>query len=101
MGKVVSFSMQELAIGYMSGKLLLKLDAVSYLLQNHGSKEFAFLDDPTQSRNRTTFYFILARLLFLDESSSKYKAFLSPFQQVNPCLHNPVSAFVACQVQSK
>lgn len=75
---------QELAVGYMSGKLLLKLDAISYILQHHASENFAFLEDPANSRNRSTFYYILARLLFMEDTPSKFKAFVAPLQQVFP-----------------
>ena len=75
---------QELAVGYMSGKLLLKLDAITYILQHHASENFAFLDDPANSRNRSTFYYILARLLFMEDTPSKFKTFVAPLQQVLP-----------------
>ena len=71
-------------MGYMSGKLLLKLDAITYILQHHASENFAFLDDPANSRNRSTFYYILARLLFMEDTPSKFKTFVAPLQQVLP-----------------
>ena len=71
-------------MGYMSGKLLLKLDAITYILQHHASENFAFLDDPANSRNRSTFYYILARLLFMEDTPSKFKSFVAPLQQVLP-----------------
>lgn len=73
---------QELAAGYMSGKLLLKLDAVNYILENHTREYFPFLDEYSNSRNRTIFYFTLGRLLFMEDSSAKFKAFISSLQQV-------------------
>ncbi|KAK9818400.1 hypothetical protein WJX72_012091 [[Myrmecia] bisecta] len=73
---------QDLAAGYMSGKLLLKLDAIAYILLNHTSEHFAFLDDPANTRNRTTFYYTLARLLFMEDTPSKFKSFVAPLQQV-------------------
>ena len=75
--------LQDLATGYMSGKLLQKLDMVAYILTHHTSESFAFLDDPANARNRTAFYNILARLLFMDESPSKFKSFVAPLQQVS------------------
>lgn len=73
---------QELAAGYMSGKLLLKLDAVNFILGNHTREHFPFLDEYASSRNRTIFYFTLGRLLFMEDSPSKFKAFVAPLQQV-------------------
>ena len=74
--------LQDLASGFMSGKLLQKLDTSAYILAHHTSDNFAFLDDPVNARNRTTFYHTLARLLFMDESASKFKSFVAPLQQV-------------------
>ena len=73
-----------MAAGYTSGKLLLKLDFTSYILQHHTAEHFAFLDDPANSRSRTTFYFTLARLLFVEDTPAKFKAFVAPLQQVRP-----------------
>lgn len=44
---------QDLASGYMSGKLLLKLEAVGFMLCHHTSQYYTFLDHPANSRNRT------------------------------------------------
>jgi exportin-7 len=74
--------LQDLASGYMSGKLLLKLDAIAFILANHTSAHFAFLDHPTNSRNRTLFYSTLARLLFMEDTPARFKAFISPLQTV-------------------
>lgn len=71
----------------MSGKLLLKLEAVAYLLQHHTAAEFPFLDDPANSRNRSTFHYILARLLFMEDTPAKFKAFVAPLQQARDALH--------------
>lgn len=73
---------QDLANGYMSGKLLLKLDAISYLLNHHTAEFYSFLDHPANTRNRTTFYATLARLLFMDDSPLKLKVFVTPISQV-------------------
>jgi exportin-7 len=72
----------------MSGKLLLKLDATSFILSNHTSAHFAFLDHPTNSRNRTLFYSTLARLLFMEDTPARFKAFITPLQQVGRGLAN-------------
>ena len=71
---------QDLASGYMSGKLLQKLEAVHFMLQHHTSDHFGFLEDHT--RNRTIFYHTLSRLLFMDDTPSNFKAFAAPLQQV-------------------
>ena len=66
----------------MSGKLLLKLDAVAYLLSHHTADHYAFLSHPANTRNRTTFYATLSRLLFMDDTPAKFKAFIAPLQLV-------------------
>lgn len=73
---------QELAAGYMSGKLLLKLDAINFILANHTREHFPFLEEYSSSRNRTIFYYTLGRLLFMEDSPTKFKAFIAPLQQV-------------------
>lgn len=69
----------DLASGYMSGKLMQKLEAVSFMLNHHTSDHFAFLKEHT--RNRTVFYHTLARLLFMDDTTAKFKQFTAPLQQ--------------------
>ena len=73
---------QDLASGYMSGKNLLKLDAINYILANHTHEHFPFLDTPLNTRNRTIFYFTLGRLLFMEDTPSKFSAFMTPFNGV-------------------
>lgn len=73
---------QDLAAGYMSGKVMLKLDAVSLILQQHTSEYFPFLACKPNSRARTTFYLTLSRLLFMEEAPGAFDAFVQPLSQV-------------------
>ncbi|KFM22754.1 Exportin-7 [Auxenochlorella protothecoides] len=73
---------KDLASGYMSGKLLIKLEAISYLLTHHTAEYFPFLAGQANLRARTTFYSTLARLLFMDDTPDRFKAFVAPMQQV-------------------
>lgn len=73
---------QDLATGFMSGKLLLKLDAVTFLLAHHPAEHFPFLTRRDNMRSRPMFYATLARLLFMDETPAKFHTFVSPLQQV-------------------
>lgn len=85
---------QELAAGYMSGKLLLKVDAVNYILEHHTKEYFPFLNENGNSRNRTSYYSTLGRLLFMEDSSAKFKTFMSSLQQVFVSLEaTPEQAF--------
>lgn len=74
----------EIASGYSSGKLLLGLETVHYLLGNHTDEEFPFLAIPANTRHRTTFHAILARLLFtaFDDASERHENFMAPIVSV-------------------
>ncbi|KAG2613325.1 hypothetical protein PVAP13_4KG342500 [Panicum virgatum] len=63
----------ELASGYMTGKLLLKLES---------QENFPFLAEYKCSRSRTTFYYILGSLVFMEDSPVKFRTFMEPLQQV-------------------
>lgn len=67
----------------MSGKLLLKLEAVHFMLSNHTSSYYSFLEHPVNGRNRTSYYNTLARLLFMEDAPSRFKNFMLPLQQVS------------------
>lgn len=71
--------LSDLAAGYMSGKLLLKLDAVSFALSHHTETRFPFLREPANARSRTLFYATLGRLLFCEDAPARFKAFIAPF----------------------
>lgn len=66
----------------MSGRSLLKLEAVGYILAHHTPENFPFLNSPANGRNRTTFYFTLTKLLFVEDSPQQFKVFVTPQQQV-------------------
>lgn len=69
---------QELANGYISSKVLHKLESVHHILAHHSSAYFAFLENPVNFRNRTTYYYTLAKLVFTEDNVHKIKAFLAP-----------------------
>jgi len=73
---------QDLATGFMSGKLLLKLDAVTFLLSHHPAEHFSFLTQRGNMRARPMFYATLARLLFMEDTPTKFHSFVAPLQQV-------------------
>lgn len=73
---------QDLAAGYMSGKLLLKIDTINFMLTNHSQEHFPFMQEYCNTRNRTTFYFTLGRLLFMEDTPGQFKAFMSPFDSI-------------------
>ncbi|XP_030465561.1 uncharacterized protein LOC115684822 isoform X1 [Syzygium oleosum] len=72
----------ELASGYMTGKLLLKLDSVKFIIANHTREHFPFLEEYRCSRSRTTFYYIIGWLIFLEDSPVKFKSSMEPLLQV-------------------
>ncbi|XP_061996319.1 uncharacterized protein LOC133714255 isoform X1 [Rosa rugosa] len=72
----------ELASGYMTGKLLLKLDTVKFIVSNHTREHFPFLEEYRCSRSRTTFYFTIGWLIFMEDSPVKFKSSMDPLLQV-------------------
>ncbi|XP_019186899.1 PREDICTED: exportin-7-like isoform X2 [Ipomoea nil] len=74
--------MLEMATGYMTAKLLLKLDTTQLIISNCNREQFPFLRDYRSSRSRTTFYYILGLLIFMEDSFLKFKASMDPLLQV-------------------
>ncbi|XP_020086348.1 exportin-7 isoform X2 [Ananas comosus] len=72
----------ELASGYMTGKLLLKLDSIKFIIGNHTRENFLFLEEYRCSRSRTTFYYTLGYLIFMEDSPVKFKTSMEPLLQV-------------------
>ncbi|KAH9602303.1 hypothetical protein KSS87_012981 [Heliosperma pusillum] len=70
----------EMASGYMTAKLLLKLEALQYITANH-NRHFRFLEDH-RSRKRTKFYCIIGSLVFMEDSIVKFRQSMDPFLQV-------------------
>eukprot|EP00310_Coccolithus_braarudii_P013215 CAMPEP_0183349442 /NCGR_PEP_ID=MMETSP0164_2-20130417/13624_1 /TAXON_ID=221442 /ORGANISM="Coccolithus pelagicus ssp braarudi, Strain PLY182g" /LENGTH=433 /DNA_ID=CAMNT_0025521157 /DNA_START=1 /DNA_END=1302 /DNA_ORIENTATION=+ len=62
--------------------MLLKLEGVHFILANHTSAEFPFLDVSANSRLRTLFYSTLCKLLFSDDNTLKFKQFIAPFTEL-------------------
>ena len=81
----------------MSGKLLQKLEAVHFMLAHHTSEHFGFLEEHT--RNRTVFYHILSRLLFMEDTPSNFKSFVAPLQQVQLRAHSLYACMTAMCVK--
>ncbi|KAK6934030.1 hypothetical protein RJ641_036924, partial [Dillenia turbinata] len=72
----------ELASGYMTGKLLLKLDTIKFIVANHTRENFPFLEEYRCSRSRTTFYYTIGWLIFMEDSPVKFKSSMDPLLQV-------------------
>nr|XP_019596721.1 PREDICTED: ran-binding protein 17 isoform X2 [Rhinolophus sinicus] len=85
---VISRTLQflnDLSVGYILLKKLVKIDAVKFMLKNHTSEHFPFLgicDSSSLSdfRCRTTFYTALTRLLMVDlgEDEDEFENFMLP-----------------------
>uniref|UniRef100_A0A0D9UZN7 Importin N-terminal domain-containing protein n=1 Tax=Leersia perrieri TaxID=77586 RepID=A0A0D9UZN7_9ORYZ len=72
----------ELASGYMTGKLLLKLESIKFIIANHSRETFPFLEEYRCARSRTTFYYILGYLVFMEDSPVKFRSFMEPLLQI-------------------
>lgn len=71
----------DLAGGYSSGKLIVKLDITNQILQHNTSQYFSFLEIGSNTRNRTTFYTTLGKLLFMEDNITKFDEFMVPFEK--------------------
>ncbi|PSS01717.1 Exportin-7 like [Actinidia chinensis var. chinensis] len=72
----------EMATGFMTGKLLLKLDTVQYIISHHNREHFHFLENYRCSRCRTTFYYTIGLLIFMEDNLLKFKSSMDPLLQV-------------------
>ncbi|EPS69108.1 hypothetical protein M569_05657, partial [Genlisea aurea] len=72
----------ELASGYMTGKLLLKLDTVKFIIAHHTKEYFPFLEEYRCSRSRTVFYYTIGWLIFQEDSATLFKSSMDPLLQV-------------------
>ncbi|KAK7344913.1 hypothetical protein VNO77_15144 [Canavalia gladiata] len=72
----------EMTSGYMTGKLLLKLDTVKHIISNQNREQFPFIENWECFRCRTTLYYTLGMLIFLEDSPLKFKSSMEPFLQV-------------------
>ncbi|KAJ1436056.1 putative exportin-7-like isoform X2, partial [Sesbania bispinosa] len=72
----------EMASGYMTGKLLLKSDTVQHIISNQNREQFPFLENWECFRSRTTLYYTIGTLVFMEDSPLKFKSSMEPFLQV-------------------
>ncbi|KAJ7976521.1 putative Exportin-7 [Quillaja saponaria] len=72
----------EMTSGYTTGKLLLKLDTIKHLISNHNRENFPFLEEKTCFRSRTTFYYTIGMLIFMEDSPLKFKSSMESLLQV-------------------
>jgi len=84
---IISNSLQlftDMAVCYSSSKVLLNLDTIGFLIQNHSEEHFPFLAVPSNMRNRTAFQSTLARLIFScsDDMEALFETFMAPFYGV-------------------
>lgn len=62
-------------------KQLRKLDSTQYIMQNHASKQFSFLENSDNSASRMVYYSSLAKVLFAEDSGEReFYEFMKPFE---------------------
>ncbi|XP_073525955.1 exportin-7-B-like [Phyllobates terribilis] len=85
----------EMASGYMTAKLLLKLDSIQYIILHHSREHFPFQENYELTCSRTTFYYAISSLMFADDNLSvTFKRFMEPLWQVSVSLEpTPDSLF--------
>ncbi|KAJ4706752.1 ARM repeat superfamily protein [Melia azedarach] len=80
----------DMVSGYMTGKMLLKLDSIRFLITHRD--HFPFLEDHRYSRSRTTFYYIIGLLIFMEDSLVKLQSSMDHFTQVFSNLESTYAA---------
>eukprot|EP00761_Pharyngomonas_kirbyi_P013683 gb/GECH01013712.1/.p1 GENE.gb/GECH01013712.1/~~gb/GECH01013712.1/.p1 ORF type:complete len:1061 (+),score=152.47 gb/GECH01013712.1/:1-3183(+) len=72
----------DLSSGFSSAKLMLKLDSIRFILQNHSRENFPFLAQMANVKHRTKFYCTICKLLFNESySEQKFLQFMTPLEQ--------------------
>ncbi|KAI9093648.1 hypothetical protein K1719_027097 [Acacia pycnantha] len=72
----------ELTSGFMTGKLLLKLDTVQRLISNQNVEQLLFLENVECFRSRTMFYYTVGMLVFMEDSPLKFRSSMEHLLQV-------------------
>ncbi|XP_028775804.1 exportin-7-B-like [Neltuma alba] len=72
----------EMTSGFMTGKLLLKLDTVQRLISNQNGEQFMFLENVECFRSRTMFYYTVGMLVFMEDSPLKFRSSMEHLLQV-------------------
>ncbi|EGC39230.1 hypothetical protein DICPUDRAFT_52776 [Dictyostelium purpureum] len=67
--------------GHSTSKLLIENKVTKDILKGHGPAMFPFLEKNQNSRNRTTLYKTIGKLLFTDENLNHFDEFIEPFDQ--------------------
>ncbi|KAJ3434218.1 exportin [Anaeramoeba flamelloides] len=94
--KVISKNLEffdELSQMYKSGRMILKIENINNLFENHTAYNFPFLDYYSEKKlYRSKFYKILGRLLFLDEKKNiileRFFFFVKPFVERSVLISN-------------
>lgn len=70
----------ELVSSYSSGKTLLALESVDFLVRNHVGAHFPFLGFDNDNKYRITFYTVLSRLVFssAEDLNNSFDMFVEP-----------------------
>ncbi|XP_019428725.1 PREDICTED: exportin-7-like isoform X2 [Lupinus angustifolius] len=72
----------EMASGYVTAKLLFKLDTIKHIISNLNREQFPFLENWDCFRSRTTLYYAIGMLVFMEDSPMKFKSSMEQFLQV-------------------
>ncbi|KAF1877740.1 hypothetical protein Lal_00038049 [Lupinus albus] len=72
----------EMASGYGTAKLLFKLDTIKHIISNLNREQFPFLENWDCFRSRTTLYYAIGMLVFMEDSPMKFKSSMEQFLQV-------------------
>lgn len=87
--------LSDLCFGYSSLRRLVKSETIQFILDNHTSEHFPFLDTCTDTRHRSTYYTALGRIMSsetTDSDGNRFDRFLQPLGKVMVALGGQLEA---------
>lgn len=76
--------LHDLSTGYSTGKMLLKLDAIQFMINNHANEDMGFVQNVSNMKHRMTYYSALTKLLVTDpEAEVKFATFMEPMTRIS------------------
>lgn len=78
----------DFSVAYSLDKVLLQLEPVKDIINNHVSQSFIFLNYPANFHYRTLYYTVLTKLIFADSNPSSLDVFIKPIIETLTNLSN-------------
>eukprot|EP00668_Euglena_longa_P031811 GGOE01041069.1.p1 GENE.GGOE01041069.1~~GGOE01041069.1.p1 ORF type:complete len:1066 (-),score=423.60 GGOE01041069.1:257-3454(-) len=104
-GRIISETLhlfRDLSAAYSSGRWLLKLQSVQFMLDHHRGPDFPFLEDQLYTKHRSEYYCTIANLLFMETVTEQaFEKFMQPIRTVCESLEAIPQAEAFAQIPVK